>query len=466
MQIYHSFHDEVKLYKQHWWRCNGLCQKRAPYFGTVRRAMNRAPGPNDFWWKEHQQTCGGQFIKIKEPENFKSRAPKNKEKPQIAAKNNGFANNMSKWLKKPTTTTTVTVPKFASTPKNTKPLSNTQNSLQTNNVHGWGTAGPNGSNNSLKTATPVSSTRKVSSSGVLGGSNTGLSNLLSKFDNNKKRQSNTNVEKPERRIDTFISPKASNPIAGNSRSSNVEMKLVECPVCSNFVLSNDINKHVDLCLITTNKKEIPTVSSTATRTETDTLFVPKRKLSVDSSSSKQPKLDTSETMKTANCPICNKSLELIDINRHLDKCLLGENKQDSNSIITLDETNHNEAKNDSMISISSTSSGDSSIEMDETTKDVYPISEPRENKTKASSHKCLVCNMLISPEISLNDHLEDCIGSVFNDDSSLTNSDELESETVSDVSFDHNDKYPCPVCMQLISESLMNQHLDVCLKCS
>lgn len=62
--VYHSFHDEVRLYQQHWWRCNGPCQNRKPFFGIVKRAINRAPGPNDFWWAEHSKTCGGQFAKV------------------------------------------------------------------------------------------------------------------------------------------------------------------------------------------------------------------------------------------------------------------------------------------------------------------------------------------------------------------------------------------------------------------
>ncbi|XP_072938946.1 uncharacterized protein [Epargyreus clarus] len=66
--IYHDFHDEVKLYQTHWWRCNGPCQTMRPYFGIVKRAMNRAPGPSDYWWDRHQRSCGGTFIKIKEPE--------------------------------------------------------------------------------------------------------------------------------------------------------------------------------------------------------------------------------------------------------------------------------------------------------------------------------------------------------------------------------------------------------------
>ncbi|NXA38162.1 SPRTN protein, partial [Eudromia elegans] len=83
--IYHNFHDEVDLYRQHWWRCNGPCQNRKPYFGYVKRSMNRAPSARDFWWAEHQETCGGTFTKIKEPENFSKKA---KEKTQPAELSN------------------------------------------------------------------------------------------------------------------------------------------------------------------------------------------------------------------------------------------------------------------------------------------------------------------------------------------------------------------------------------------
>lgn len=69
-QIYHSFHAEVREYKQHWWRCDGICKNVAPYFGWVKRSMNRAPGPNDGWFESHKNTCGGKFTKVKEPENY------------------------------------------------------------------------------------------------------------------------------------------------------------------------------------------------------------------------------------------------------------------------------------------------------------------------------------------------------------------------------------------------------------
>jgi len=49
----------------------------------VKRAMNRAPGPTDFWWKDHQATCGGRYIKVREPDGFSEKKAK-----QISKKGN------------------------------------------------------------------------------------------------------------------------------------------------------------------------------------------------------------------------------------------------------------------------------------------------------------------------------------------------------------------------------------------
>lgn len=75
--VYHTFHDEVDYYKKHVWRCDGVCKNKHPYYGYVRRAMNRAPSKNDLWWDEHQKTCGGKFTKIEEPENKKKNIKEN-----------------------------------------------------------------------------------------------------------------------------------------------------------------------------------------------------------------------------------------------------------------------------------------------------------------------------------------------------------------------------------------------------
>ncbi|KAI6213319.1 Protein with SprT-like domain at the N terminus [Aphelenchoides besseyi] len=82
--IYHTFNAEVALYKQHWWRCDGPCRNRGPFFGWVKRTMNRAPSSADTWFASHQATCNGKFIKVKEPEkNEKSTVTStNESKPK------------------------------------------------------------------------------------------------------------------------------------------------------------------------------------------------------------------------------------------------------------------------------------------------------------------------------------------------------------------------------------------------
>ncbi|KAF2832829.1 hypothetical protein CC86DRAFT_364846 [Ophiobolus disseminans] len=65
--IYHTFHDEVDSYRTHVWQCNGPCKTQPPYFGSVKRSMNRAPGKGDSWWSTHEADCGGTYTKIQEP---------------------------------------------------------------------------------------------------------------------------------------------------------------------------------------------------------------------------------------------------------------------------------------------------------------------------------------------------------------------------------------------------------------
>lgn len=66
--VYHTFSEEVLHCQQHVWRCTGKCREWPPYFGWVRRAMNRAPQPADRWFGEHQSKCGGQFVKVDGPD--------------------------------------------------------------------------------------------------------------------------------------------------------------------------------------------------------------------------------------------------------------------------------------------------------------------------------------------------------------------------------------------------------------
>ncbi|KAF9150623.1 hypothetical protein BG015_007535 [Linnemannia schmuckeri] len=78
--IYHTFHDEVRYYKTHVWKCDGPCQYRPPYYGIVRRSMNRPPQPADRWYAEHKESCGGTYTKMSEPEP----TPKKKSTKKMA----------------------------------------------------------------------------------------------------------------------------------------------------------------------------------------------------------------------------------------------------------------------------------------------------------------------------------------------------------------------------------------------
>lgn len=69
--IYHTFHDEVDAQRKHVWRCTGTCKDQPPYYGFVKRAINRPPQPADRWWSDHKQSCGGEFEKIEAPEQQK-----------------------------------------------------------------------------------------------------------------------------------------------------------------------------------------------------------------------------------------------------------------------------------------------------------------------------------------------------------------------------------------------------------
>uniref|UniRef100_A0A7S1C475 SprT-like domain-containing protein n=1 Tax=Bicosoecida sp. CB-2014 TaxID=1486930 RepID=A0A7S1C475_9STRA len=88
--IYHTFHDEVESHRGHHWQCDGPCRQWKPFFGIVKRAMNRAPSPRDPWWERHQSTCGGTWTKIREPEGYQAKRKgkvkgKDKSKPAGAA---------------------------------------------------------------------------------------------------------------------------------------------------------------------------------------------------------------------------------------------------------------------------------------------------------------------------------------------------------------------------------------------
>jgi len=49
----------------------------------VKRSMNRAPGPYDRWFAEHQANCGGTYTKVKEPEGYGQKKSKKETKEKV-----------------------------------------------------------------------------------------------------------------------------------------------------------------------------------------------------------------------------------------------------------------------------------------------------------------------------------------------------------------------------------------------
>ncbi|KAF2120623.1 SprT-like family-domain-containing protein [Lophiotrema nucula] len=93
--IYHTFHDEVESYRTHVWRCDGPCKSQPPYFGLVKRSMNRSPGKSDTWWARHEVECGGTYTKIQEPELTKKQRDAMSKKERAGLQKN----KIDAWVK-------------------------------------------------------------------------------------------------------------------------------------------------------------------------------------------------------------------------------------------------------------------------------------------------------------------------------------------------------------------------------
>ena len=86
ISVYHTMIDEVNFYRQHQWKCERCGVE-------VHRAMNRKPQEADCRqragaacqdvrcnWHMHLKTCGGEYVKIKEPEDYGQKKSKKKAK--------------------------------------------------------------------------------------------------------------------------------------------------------------------------------------------------------------------------------------------------------------------------------------------------------------------------------------------------------------------------------------------------
>uniref|UniRef100_A0AAX7TF85 DNA-dependent metalloprotease SPRTN n=1 Tax=Astatotilapia calliptera TaxID=8154 RepID=A0AAX7TF85_ASTCA len=316
--IYHSFHDEVDVYRQHWWRCDGPCQKRKPYFGYVKRAMNRAPSSLDPWWEDHQRTCGGTYTKIKEPEGYGKKCKKTSNMPVHACdirniipfSGKGFilggkSQDSTSSLPSPRPplpvvktplSNPVPSPKKFFTPSSlTKSVSSPVHSNKTNGISNTFTSVRPSTSMGKKppvkrsvgnashfvniNGSPVKMPKSQSSSSSQGGDKIKQSSIDDLFNS-------TSLRKSETKRDSLISPKSST----NAASESIKAKSPE-------VLQR-------------------TTSATTTPSSSASLQSSAGLHSVASSSS-----SSSSFAVMVCCPVCQAKIQESKINEHLDSCL-------------------------------------------------------------------------------------------------------------------------------------------------
>ncbi|CAH0546875.1 unnamed protein product [Brassicogethes aeneus] len=512
ISVYHDFHDEVRLYQQHWWKCDGPCQKRKPFFGMVRRAQNRAPGPNDRWWGEHSSTCGGTFIKVKEPEKSAKKLAAATKKPAAVLKKPG--EDIRKFVT-PSQYTSKSGDKENSKNKdNIKTLSNLNENTnskitsvipKSNNIFGF-----------TNLDKPSTSKPVLSGSNNINGFNTGqIKGAVSNRSNTlviNKTNTRTKDNKSSTKTNNQPTIEESLSTSKNKNSSPVKTDDSDYAVVRNHWLSKFDNMKDS----SNNKRSQP---QTCTITKVPKLST-NTNVSIEINSSKKyPEL--------ASCPVCNKQIQMTKLDLHLDTCLeAGSNERDCiicNKNINISEyenhvikcTNENFGDEDSVVLIEPKASGlptDTktckycdlklpSNDYDEHVKDCFlahkintaetkkcPACEKSVSSQNYDTHvekcllkmydemesafgintdlnvNCLACDKKVLKS-DLNAHLEDCMSmsNVF-DDSNIPQIDESSDsdEKIRDIP-NGEAKYNCPCCMKLILQKDMNKHIDKCL---
>ncbi|XP_026472962.1 sprT-like domain-containing protein Spartan [Ctenocephalides felis] len=467
--VYHSFHDEVNHYKTHWWRCNGPCRSKAPYFGTVKRSSNRAPGPSDFWWNEHKITCGGTWEKVKEPDNVR-------KKQVLPAKSNvhgvgdiqkyfnnngnpkGLKSNRSSTLviTKPPQTKTATEQKYDNKNLITNYVAKTVDQTNTNirkavtstsgnltNVKGFKNFDVDyppkvitpftGTGNNLRTSNDNSDSKKTASN---------EENILllvrnhwtNKF-NNTTSPSINNKQKKIKLTDNVDTKSGVgvNKFFENSNNTANEIPTilidddddlcflqVNCPVCNAKVNESDINTHLDACMVGNSTDLDESMENEFTKD-----FVPDTSLSDND---------------LKKCPLCNVLIPKSELSNHLDLCA------------TIDFGDVCSASTQNVMSMTDTLKTLGYSE-DEIKKSLYQTNTEDKKPTQSiTSHI-----QTIDPDYwntSVNTQ-PNKLNDVADDESYL---DDL---IINDG--DIPDAFPCPSCSKSISLNEMNSHLDICL---
>ncbi|KAJ0061214.1 hypothetical protein NL108_013511, partial [Boleophthalmus pectinirostris] len=261
ISIYHTFHDEVDVYRQHWWRCDGPCQNRKPYFGYVKRAMNRAPSHLDPWWEDHRRTCGGTYTKVKEPEGYGKKKGSKKDKTSASDKPTSISGKEKTENSKPSTSDLFN--KSNSKSSTSVPNLTPSKSTPSKSIHSkYPPVIP--TNNSPEKATHSKYFNEAntnrSSTGGQGSkkrswedsrSSASIFDYFQKtIEGNSVDSISANSSKPKSATVTTSAPPQTSmgQNTATSSSSSSSAVMVSCPVCLVKVQEAKINEHLDSCL--------------------------------------------------------------------------------------------------------------------------------------------------------------------------------------------------------------------------
>lgn len=291
--------------------------------------MNRAPAPRDTWWNDHKRKCGGEFTKVKEPENYGKRKAKGKSSDSTASKGKKEKGKVSNSDSKPD------LPTFFDKLKKTQSTGKS-NSLVTKE-------GSGNTNNSLTDSSDENlehSPKKprTDDSGPSGfNAFTGKGNVLGGSKPTQDEQKR--VKHP---LETLTSNDKANLPSTSKTSGNHKGLAIRKD--HGLKTSKNDQERVKLHTTTNNKVNYPSTSKTTGSQKGVHLKKESHSNIKDSSKNKTPSLtiidafarckDTqddgsknkpinlcNETLSSVICPSCQSSIPLDLINSHLDTCL-------------------------------------------------------------------------------------------------------------------------------------------------
>lgn len=506
------------LYQTHWWRCNGVCQTRRPHFGIVRRSSNRAPGPKDFWWEDHARRCGGTFVKIKEPKGQKF--TKSTKKPNaditkyVTTNNKTNNNNITKPVLKDSNSATVkTKPKSINTliiPKR-EPVFNPQSKKSPVFFEGKG-------------ENLIVEQRKTNEPNVV----EQVRNVWSK----KQSDVPCTPDKKDQVAETVrnVWAKKQLPVALTlddvNKGKNLINKKINVINRKPSYMPNPISIHASNCIYKSPPPKMKKISDYFEATSVlkdlygDNIMVTEstgdtQKLIAVSNTSKSPgTIENAANNKNAvddkndldlfdsvKCPICNASVKIRKINRHLDECL---NKEFIESICN--ETSEEVAGGQSLLSAGQTNKpfriyeekvvsdrpsiparnefkpeiarpdAANTTNLDDVENEFqkpFIKNEPGASRGNVIS-QCACCGKTIDnpPE----EHLDECLA-FFGNNTTIPEEGASTNTTIELIVIDDDEdmfdesltlnatgtKVPCPCCLEMVEEAEMNEHLDMCL---